>query len=1695
MTTTYTETLFANTYKDDYADSDNYHRILFNSGRALQARELTQMQTIIQSEIERFGNNIFKDGAAVNPGGPSINANYEFIKLNTTVNALPASSIVGNEFTGSGTAIKAKVLEVVEAEGSDPATLYVQYTDTSAGTSGSAPIRMAAGDDISDGTNTLTVQTTNTLANPAVGQGVRLSASAGDFYVQGHFVFFGGGSKIISKYSPTYTGTIGFKITQDVVNAGDNAALYDNQGATPNLSAPGADRYRIQLTLIDEADAAASDNFVFFTKIINSQIVDQSKGTDGYNKINDLLALRTKEESGNYIVNQFSLKYDEDSASGDATILKADVSDGIAYVDGYRSEIPAPVTIEVNRAQTTETENNEVVGANYGNYLIVEGADPKGLPDISTFEKWNLRDTASYGGATIGTARIRSIDNYGTDYKYHLFDIQMNAGQSFRNVKSIGADSDNFANPILESGKAVLKETNKNNLLFSLPANRPSSLADISLEVQEYRTATTDGSGNATITLSATGETFANTGDWLVSVDSSGAFITPGISGSGTQSSTISGAPHNSAIQLLTKVNKASGAVRSKTLTETTFTGTVDSDGSGLEIMSLAKADIYEVTRITSIDSDGADLSSLFTIDNGQRDNFYAPGKLVVKGNQTPPTGNVFVRFKYFTHGASGDFFAVNSYTGQVDYSDIPSHTLVDGSTVELRNVLDFRPRQDDTGANFSGGTARVNELPSSTDLITSDVTYYLGRKDKLVLYPPAQERLRAEVAIIEGKPSTEPQYPSTPNGALNLYRIEMSPFTIHDSDLSIQRIDATRYTMADIGKIDRKLSKLEEVTSLSLLEADTNNLTILDSSGNNRLKSGFLVDNFANHVYADTNAIDYRASINLLTKTLHPEIREDNIRLIYDSDASTNTIKKGDNVYINHTETEVIEQDKVSGTQNLNPFNVITYNTEIVLSPASDEWKDREESVPAIDVGGASTATITPKQKYNYDNTTVNWLGMSDGQLEYYFDDAGGIPNWAFDQSVTVSKTDVPANVPSRAVVPNESIPSVVKERTINKTIVPFMRSRKIYFKTTGLIPNATYFAFFDGISVASWVREETFSFLADDVDDYGDQYANATAHPEGATALIADASGTIEGSFFIPNTPAIRFRTGSREFALLDISVYDKNSAISIATSIYTSAGAIPSGETINTKSQLKTIGYYDPIAQSILVNEDKGFFITKVRIYFASKDSTLPVKVTLRPMVNGRPSSYDIIPGSIVYKNSAQINIVSTQTAAGVLASGTDFEFDEPIYLQPQTEYAICVSAESSDYSVYVSQIGKFELGSTEKRITQQPSLGSLFLSQNGSTWEPIQEKDLTFKAYRANFDTAGGTVVLENAALPTDQLTLNPFSVDSGDATVTVYHPGHGHDSAEDVTIAGLEAATTYGGILGSSLNGSRNVIAHDYDFYQFEADSAATSSADVGSTIVTATKNIQFDIATPIIETIEPVGTSLTIEGKFTSGTSQAGSETKYQKDTSFIPLSLKDTKFFKAPRLIANAANETAELGSGVKSTTIQLPMTTTSAFVSPVVDMSRASLATVSHRIDKQASSITSGFNVPLNYADETNSENGSHLSKHITTPIVLNEDAVGLKVLISANRPSVADFLVYYKVAGDGDVLKDQAWTLVDKENEIASDDNPKIFREYTYLVGGDGGDLDAFSEFQLKIVMRSTNSSKVPTIGNLRAIAMAV
>ena len=287
MSVKFTNTLFATTYKDDFKDSDHYHRVLFNSGRSLQARELTQSQTIIQREIERFGRNIFKEGASVNPGGLTINTRYEFIKLDTSSNALPAntSSMIGDEFTGQTSTVKFKVLQVVPATASDPATLYVNYTNTLGATPGATPIRMTPGENligVSSGV-TVTAQTINTVADPAIGQGCKISVRGGDYFTQGHFVFASKQEIILSKYTSTPSATVGFIVSQDIVGAGDFEALFDNQGATPNRSASGADRYRIRLQLTTQNLVDSDENFLFFCTVFEGKVTETVTGNKGYN--------------------------------------------------------------------------------------------------------------------------------------------------------------------------------------------------------------------------------------------------------------------------------------------------------------------------------------------------------------------------------------------------------------------------------------------------------------------------------------------------------------------------------------------------------------------------------------------------------------------------------------------------------------------------------------------------------------------------------------------------------------------------------------------------------------------------------------------------------------------------------------------------------------------------------------------------------------------------------------------------------------------------------------------------------------------------------------------------------------------------------------------------------------------------------------------------------------------------------------------------------------------------------------------------------------------------------------------------------------------------------------------------------------------------------------------------------------------
>ena len=1169
MATTLTTSTFPTTFKDDFADSANFHKILFNSGRAVQARELTQLQTILQEQITKLGNNIFKEGAVVKPGGASINQKYEFIKLNTTVNTLPTdtSTLIGTSFTGQTSGVIVKILQVVAATGSDPDTLYVQYTNTSSGSAGITSVRMSAGEDINNGSVTLTVQTTNTAANPATGVGILVTLLSGVYYARGHFVFTEDQSKIISKYSDDVTTNVGFKAEESIVTAVDDTSLFDNQGATPNLTAPGADRYRIRLTIVEESEVNSDENFIHVASVKEGVIYSAINSNNSYNIPNEVVAKRIFENSGDYIVKPYTAKFKLDSAT---THLNLELSPGTAVVEGFRASRDFPTVLRLDKATDTITINNDVVGTDFGNYVLVDNgtfgdSNSFGIPNINTFEKLDLRDSVDYLGSTIGTARVKAVNEDGTKLRYHLFDIRMNSGQAFRNVKSIGNSTSDYFRPALENGKAVLKETSKNTSLFELPRTRPQSLTDISFAAQRRFTVTSNGSGQASISLSASGETFVNTDDWVVGTDSD-VYLNASISGSGSASATLTGLPASQALEILAYVNKSQASIKTKTLATRSITVGIDSDGNGQKFVPLSKADIFDVQEILKAGDSTTSFANRFTLDDGQRDNHYDLGRLLLNAGQTAPpsTPGVFVKFRHFEHGVSGDFFAVNSYTGQVTYDQIPKYRFSTGERIRLYNYLDFRSVMDSAGEfSNSGLGARAIELPQPTQVVTSDITYFMPRAGKIVVDKDGIIR------VVFGPSGFRASPPDKPSGTLPLYDFKLNANTLNDSDVIITKIEHKRFTMKDIGQLEKRVDKLEEFASLSALELDTKNFLVLDSAGNDRTKSGFFVDNFVDHTFSDTSTLNYRAALDPIENVIRPTFTEDNIRLIYDSAASTNTIRKGDNIYMAFDEAPYINQNLATKSIRINPFSVVIYEGVVTLSPASDEWRDTtirtEKTIP----GGTRLNT---NQAYNWYNWSWIW---------------GGIPT---ENLGVGSQTGTQNGVVNR-VISEETVLDVVEDRVIQTALLPFARPRKVFFKSEGLRPNSRVFPLLDGNNISAFTKQETFQFYSDGDSDFGNTLKNLTAHPDGSSNLTTDANGTISGSFIVPSNDTLKIRCGIREFKLLDISIDNEAGASVIAKAAYTMQGYLDTVDRTYASTRVLNVQGFRPRDNATYQASDDG------------------------------------------------------------------------------------------------------------------------------------------------------------------------------------------------------------------------------------------------------------------------------------------------------------------------------------------------------------------------------------------------------------------------------------------------------------------------------------------------------------------------
>ena len=279
------------------------------------------------------------------------------------------------------------------------------------------------------------------------------------------------------------------------------------------------------------------------------------------------------------------------------------------------------------------------------------------------------------------------------------------------------------------------------------------------------------------------------------------------------------------------------------------------------------------------------------------------------------------------------------------------------------------------------------------------------------------------------------------------------------------------------------------------------------------------------------------------------------------------------------------------------------------------------------------------------------------------------------------------------------------------------------------------------------------------------------------------------------------------------------------------------------------------------------------------------------------------------------------------------------------------------------------------------------------------------------------------------------------------------------------------------------------------------------TTDFGGRAVTATENAMMDYMQTIIGALDLQNTTIESKAITTSATSPGGSQTSFvsgRTNKTVVPdvtFPLNDNYRFDFPHMVASPINETNELSS-LRSYQTELTMRSRSPAISPVIDLERNSLITVSNRLNNVDSS--SDVYPTSEYVSSELAEGEHNAAVYITKQVTLENLATSLKVLLAAHRPATNDIKVMYKILGADESVDFQSLGF----RYFNTDGGPDItvqpsadkddFQDYVYTAGvtddGIGDALPEFISFQIKIIMQGTNTSTPPRLKDLRVLALA-
>ena len=401
-------------YYDDYNEDNQYLRILFRPGYAVQGRELTQLQTILQKQSSRLGDHIFKDGSAVLGGELTLDTQVAYLKLSSDDTA---STFAGAVIRDSTSATRAQVITTAAAVGTDPPTLYIKFIS---GTT------FAAGSTITlDGSGTTgTVASTNHIGNAAIA-----SVNRGVYFVSGFFALCLPQTLILDKYTNTPTYRIGLTTTESTVDSTTDSNLLDPSTGTTNANAPGATRFKIELTLAkkttsstDPVAANADSNFIELMRVVAGTPTKQTK-YPVYGEIERTLARRTFDESGDYTVRPFPIRMvDHQGASGTTTASSTTTITGI--LSDFENDFEVGDSIFLSSATSTFATVSSITNATS---MVVSTALGNG-----TAQRIHNRNRVS-AALDPGKAYVKGYEYESISTEY--VDVKKNGGESY-SVKS-----------------------------------------------------------------------------------------------------------------------------------------------------------------------------------------------------------------------------------------------------------------------------------------------------------------------------------------------------------------------------------------------------------------------------------------------------------------------------------------------------------------------------------------------------------------------------------------------------------------------------------------------------------------------------------------------------------------------------------------------------------------------------------------------------------------------------------------------------------------------------------------------------------------------------------------------------------------------------------------------------------------------------------------------------------------------------------------------------------------------------------------------------------------------------------------------------------------------------------------------------------------------------------------------------------